>query len=58
MKVIAPDVSAGDICEKGVGEGYTYNPDDYEVTDYYNADNVTAVPIRKRFPDTWLDMQL
>ena len=40
VKCIAPDVSAGDICEKGVGEGYTYNPDDYEVTDYYNADNV------------------
>ena len=40
VKFIAPDVSSGDICEKGVGEGYTYNPDDYEVTDYYNADNV------------------
>ena len=40
VKFIAPDVSAGDIGEKGVGEGYTYNPDDYEVTDYYNADNV------------------
>lgn len=40
VKFIAPDESAGDICEKGVGEGYTYNPDDYEVTDYYNADNV------------------
>ena len=40
VKFIAPDVSAGDIYEKGVGEGYTYNPDDYEVTDYYNADNV------------------
>ena len=40
VKFNAPDVSAGDICEKGVGEGYTYNPDDYEVTDYYNADNV------------------
>ena len=40
VKFIAPGVSAGDICEKGVGEGYTYNPDDYEVTDYYNADNV------------------
>lgn len=40
VKFIAPDVSAGDICEKGVGEGYTYNLDGYEVTDYYNADNV------------------
>ena len=40
VKFIAPDVSAGDICEKGVGEGYTYNPDDYEVSDYYNTENV------------------
>ncbi|MGO5543654.1 BMP family lipoprotein [Blautia sp. HCP3S3_H10_1] len=40
VKFIAPDVSAGDICEKGVGEGYTYNPDDYQVSDYYNTDNV------------------
>ena len=26
VKFVALDVSAGDICEKGVGEGYTYNP--------------------------------
>ncbi|MGE9860254.1 BMP family lipoprotein [Lachnospiraceae bacterium SGI.256] len=40
VKFVALDVSAGDICEKGVGEGYTYNPDDYEVSEYYNTDNV------------------
>ena len=40
VKFVALDVSAGDICEKGVGEGYSYNPDDYTVTDYYNKDNV------------------
>lgn len=40
VKFVALDVSAGDICEKGVGEGYTYNPDDYDVTEYYNTDNV------------------
>ncbi len=40
VKFIGLDVSAGDICEKGVGEGYTYNPDDYNVADYYNTDNV------------------
>lgn len=40
VKFVALDVSAGDICEKGVGEGYTYNPDDYTVSDYYNTDNV------------------
>lgn len=40
VKFVALDVSKGDICEKGVGEGYTYNPDDYDVTEYYNQDNV------------------
>ncbi len=40
IKFIALDVSAGDICEKGVGEGYSYNPDEYNVTEYYNTDNV------------------
>lgn len=40
VKFIALDVGAGDICEKGVGEGYDYNPDNYDVTEYYNTDNV------------------
>lgn len=40
VKFIALDVGAGDICEKGVGEGYDYNPDNWNVADYYNTDNV------------------
>lgn len=40
VKFLALDVSAGDICEKGIGEGYDYNPDHYNMTDYYNEDNV------------------
>lgn len=40
VKFVALDVSAGDICEKGVGEGYDYNPDNWTVSDYYNTDNV------------------
>ena len=40
VKFLALDVSAGDICEKGIGEGYDYNPDHYNVADYYNEDNV------------------
>ena len=40
VKFLALEVSAGDICEKGIGEGYDYNPDHYNVTDYYNEDNV------------------
>ena len=40
VKFVALDVSAGDICGKGVGEGYDYNPDNWDVTEYYNTDNV------------------
>ena len=40
VKFVALDVGAGDICEKGVGEGYDYNPDNGNVADYYNTDNV------------------
>lgn len=40
VKFVALDVGAGDICEKGVGEGYDYNPDNWNVADYYNTDNV------------------
>ena len=40
VKFVALDVGAGDLCEKGVGEGYDYNPDNYDVTEYYNTDNV------------------
>lgn len=39
VKFVALDVGAGDLCEKGVGEGYTYNPADYNVADYYNTGN-------------------
>jgi len=40
VKFVALDVGKGDICEKGVGEGYDYNPDNYDVTEYYNTENV------------------
>ncbi|MBQ9926951.1 MAG: BMP family ABC transporter substrate-binding protein [Lachnospiraceae bacterium] len=43
VKFIALDVAAGDILEAGVaakGETYDYNPDNWNVTDYYNSDNV------------------
>lgn len=40
IKFLALDVSAGDICEKGIGQGYDYNPDHYNVKDYYHSENV------------------
>lgn len=49
VKFLALDVSAGDICEKGIGEGYDYNPDHYNVTDYYNEDNVYCCTYQEEF---------
>lgn len=49
VKFIALDVGAGDICEKGVGEGYTYNPADYDVTEYYNTENVYCCTYQEEF---------
>lgn len=40
VKFVALDVGVGDLCEKGVGEGYDWNPEHYDVTEYYNTDNV------------------
>ncbi len=43
VKFIALDVAAGDILEAGVaakGETYDYNPDNWNVKEYYNSDNV------------------
>ena len=42
VKFLALDVSAGDICEKGIGEGYDYNPDHYNVTDYYYQEELSG----------------
>lgn len=40
VKFIAADVSAGDLLEAGVGADYDYNPDNWDVTQYYNTENV------------------
>lgn len=43
VKFIALDVGAGDILEKGVeakGGEYDYNPDNWNVKDYYHSENV------------------
>lgn len=40
VKFVALDVGEGDLCEKGIGEGYDYNPANWDVTEYYNTDNV------------------
>ena len=40
VKFVALDVSADDILEASVGEGYDHAPDNWDVADYYNGENV------------------
>lgn len=40
VKFVALDVAAGDILSAALGDKYDYNPDNWNVTDYYNSDNV------------------
>lgn len=40
VKFIVLDMGANDICSKAIGESYSGNPDDYNVTDYYTEENV------------------
>ncbi len=40
VKFVALDVGAGDILGAGVGEDYDGNPDNYDVKEYYNSENV------------------
>ena len=39
VKFIGLDVGEGDLCEKGVGADYDYNPANWNVGDYYNTKN-------------------
>ena len=39
VKYIALDVALGDLLENAVGETYDYNPDNWNIADYYNTDN-------------------
>ena len=40
VKFVALDVAAGDILEAALGADYDYNPDNWNVADYYSTDNV------------------
>ncbi len=40
VKFIALDVAAGDILEAALGDQYDYTPDNWNVSEYYNTDNV------------------
>ena len=40
VKFVALDVAAGDILEAALGESYDYNPDNWDVSEYYSTENV------------------
>ncbi len=40
VKFVALDVADGDILSAALGDKYDYNPANWNVTDYYNSDNV------------------
>ncbi|MGN0354114.1 MAG: BMP family protein [Muricoprocola sp.] len=50
VKFIALDVSAGDILSAGVGESYDYNPDNWDVTEYYNPENTFCAIYQEEIP--------
>ena len=50
VKFVAIDVAADDILRASVGESYDNDPDNWNVTDYYNADNVSCVVFREELP--------
>lgn len=50
VRFVALDVSANDICAKGVGDNYTGDPADYNVTDYYHEENVYCCTYQEELP--------
>ncbi len=40
VKFVVLDVQAGDILQEALGEEYDYNPDNWDVKEYYYSDNV------------------
>lgn len=40
VKFVALDVAAGDILSAALGDKYDFNPDNWDVKEYYNSDNV------------------
>ena len=43
VKFVALDVAAGDILSEAIGESYTWNPDDYDITKYLKSNVFCAV---------------
>ena len=50
VKFVALDMSAGDILSAALGDQYDYNPDNWDVTEYYNADNTYCAVYQEELP--------
>ncbi len=50
VKFIALDMSAGDILGAALGDQYDYNPDNWDVTEYYNAENTYCAVYQEELP--------
>ena len=50
VKFVALDLSAGDILGAALGDQYDYNPDNWDVKEYYNADNTYCAVYQEELP--------
>jgi len=50
VKFIALDMSAGDLLSAALGDQYDWNPDNWNVTEYYNAENTYCAIYQEELP--------
>jgi basic membrane protein A len=50
VKFVALDVAEGDILSAALGDKYDYNPDNWDVKEYYNSDNVYCAIYQEELP--------
>ena len=50
VKFVALDLGAGDILGAALGDQYDYNPDNWDVKEYYNADNTYCAVYQEEMP--------
>ena len=50
VKFIALDMSVGDILSAALADEYDYNPDNWNVADYYNAENTYCAVYQEELP--------
>ncbi len=50
IKFVALDVASGDILGAALGDKYDYNPDNWDVKEYYHSDNVYCAIYQEEIP--------